>query len=49
MSQELLSKGSELGKEAGNRVAAKYQTEIQENIKKLQSPGAGTPPPPSPH
>jgi len=49
MSQELLAKGSELGKEAANRVAAKYQTEIQENIKKQQSTGAGTPPPSSPH
>ena len=41
--QEMSTKGFELGKAAGERVAQKYKTEIEENVRKMQSTPGATP------
>jgi hypothetical protein len=38
ITQELSAQGYAIGKEAGERIAQKYQKEIQENTKKTQQP-----------
>ncbi len=41
--QEMSAKGFEIGKDVGVRIGQKYQAEIQENMRKMQSAPASSP------